>query len=445
MNELNRTWQECLKDIENNLNKPAFEAWFKNISPVAIEDNIFIISCPNDLTKNWVESRHVHLIKRAVAKTIGQTLEIKIISQKEGKQKEEPLGNEEIPAPEAFIEKGGFNPKYTFDSFIIGDCNRFAHAAAMAVAEKPFKTYNPLFIYGGVGLGKTHLLRAIGNYILKSSPKYKAKYITTEEFTNNFINAIRYKEMDSFQKKYRSNDILLVDDIQFIEGKVETQREFFHTFNSLFESGRQIVITSDRIPSKLSTLEERLTSRFEMGLITDIQPPDIETRIAILRKYREHQPISVPDDVIAFIASRIEANIRELEGALTRVIAFSSLIKNTIDLPLAKEVLREILPEKHGRKITPKMIQEEAARYFNISLSDLSSERRSHEIAYPRQIAIYLARELTDLSLLKIGELFGGKDHSTIIYAVKKIGESIKNDPDTYHHIQRITTSIKNR
>jgi chromosomal replication initiator protein len=339
-----------------------------------------------------------------------------------------------------------FKAKYTFDTFVIGAGNRFAHAAALAVSETPGVVYNPLFIYGGVGLGKTHLLHAVGQYVEDQDPSVRVRYVTCENFTNDFINSVRDNAPLDFQKRYRENDILLIDDIQFLEGKVETQEAFFHTFNALYEENKQIVITSDRHPKYIPTLENRLVSRFEWGLVTDIQPPDLETRIAILRKKAMMDKLDqVDDEVLTFIASKVSTNIRELEGALVRILAYASLYGRTVSVALAEEVLKDILLDAQYREIPIELIQHEICRYFGISKSDLVGSSRSKVFAYPRQIAMYLSRELTDESLPKIGRAFGGRDHSTVMHATNKISNLINSDRDVFNQIHEITYHVKSK
>jgi chromosomal replication initiator protein len=338
-----------------------------------------------------------------------------------------------------------FKAKYTFDTFVIGAGNRFAHAAALAVSETPGVVYNPLFIYGGVGLGKTHLLHAVGQYVEDQDPSMKVKYVTCENFTNDFINSVRDNAPLGFQKRYRENDVLLIDDIHFLEGKIETQEAFFHTFNALYEENKQIVITSDRHPKYIPTLEDRLVSRFEWGLVTDIQPPDLETRIAILRKKALMDQLEVDDEVLTFIASKVSTNIRELEGALVRILAYASLYGRTVSVDLSEEVLKDILPDAAYREIPVELIQHEVCRYFGISKSDLTGASRSKAFAYPRQIAMYLCRELTDESLPKIGRAFGGRDHSTVMHATAKIANLINSDRDVFSQIHELTYHIKSK
>jgi chromosomal replication initiator protein len=336
------------------------------------------------------------------------------------------------------------NPKYTFDSFVIGSSNRFAHAAALAVAEAPAQAYNPLFIYGSTGLGKTHLLQAIAQYTSEHAGSLTARYVTSETFMNDFINSLRDKRIEGFKQRYRNYDVLLIDDVQFFENKERIQEEFFHTFNSLYEAGSQIVISSDRPPREISTLEERLRSRFEWGLITDIQPPDLETRIAILRKKEKIDGIAVPDaEVLTFIAGRISTNIRELEGALTRVVAFSSLTGSPMTTDLAQFVLKDVFPQGELAEVTIKGIQDTVSDRFGLSLEELCGDKRSQNIVYPRQVAMYLSRELTDSSLPKIGKEFGGRDHTTVIHATSKIARLIKEDRSVYNLVQELTARIK--
>ncbi len=341
-----------------------------------------------------------------------------------------------------------FNPKYTFDSFVIGASNRFAHAAALAVAEAPGRAYNPLFIYGGVGLGKTHLFQAIGHYVHASYPHLKVKYVSTEQFTNDFINSIgdrNKSRIDGFRRSYRDNDVLLIDDVQFLKGKEGTQEEFFHTFNTLQHAGKQVVLSSDRPPKDIATLEDRLRSRFEMGLITDIQPPDLETRIAILKRKVDADNLDVDDEVLAFIADRVSSNIRELEGALIRIIAYSSLTRKPADIDVAQGVLKDIFPEKAVVPYLSPRSRRKSCRFYSISHAELVGNKRSQAIVYPRQIAMYLSRELTDMSLPSIGREFGGRDHTTVMHAQAKITKMMKAERDVYEQIRTLTNQIKQK
>ena len=351
-----------------------------------------------------------------------------------------PRNNNQVPEQ---VELTRLNPKYTFDTFVIGASNRFAHAAAVAVAEAPAKAYNPLFIYGDSGLGKTHLLHAIGHYARNLFPHVKVRYVNSEEFTNDFINSIRDDKAANFQRRYRDVDVLLIDDIQFLQGKVQTQEEFFHTFNTLHNANKQVVITSDVPPKLLSGFEARMRSRFEMGLLTDVQPPDLETRIAILRKKAIQERLSVPDDVLEFIASRISTNIRELEGALIRVTAFASLNRQPVDMSLAEIVLRDLIPDDASSQVTPATIMAQTAAYFGLTLDDLQGQSRSRVLVTARQIAMYLCRELTDLSLPKIGQQFGGRDHTTVMHADKKIRQLMAERRAIYNQVTELTNRIK--
>ena len=439
--ELVSVWNETLHIVQEQINTPTFETWFKNTSAVEMSSGSMSVAVPSVFAKEWLEGRHLKMLEAALMEVVGKKLSISLII---GSAPEE--NSPEINPRAAHKTKGApsfLNEKYTFDSFVIGSSNRFAHAAALAVAESPAKAYNPLFIYGGVGLGKTHLLQAIAGYAFTNHGHLKIKYVSTEKFTNDFINSIRDKQkIGGFQKSYRAIDVLLIDDIQFLEKKEATQEEFFHTFNTLYEHGKQIIISSDRPPRDISTLEDRLRSRFEWGLITDIQSPDLETRIAILKKRVACDGLRVGDDVLEYIASRIQSNIRELEGALIRVVAFSSLTNSSIDLESTKSVLKDIFPE-NNRPISLQKIQSEVCRYFNVSKVDLLGNRRSRSIVLPRQIAMYLTRELTDFSLPKIGDSFGGRDHTTVMHANSKIENLLSSKRETYNIVQELTNKIK--
>ena len=359
-----------------------------------------------------------------------------------------PDGGPRAQRPSATAPAGldpGLNPKYVFDSFVIGNSNRFAHAAAVAVAEAPARAYNPLFIYGESGLGKTHLLHAIGHYAARMFPNVKVRYVSTEEFTNEFINLVHSGRAEDFRRRYRDIDFLLIDDIQFLERAERTQEEFFHTFNTLHNASKQIVITSDRAPKKLTTLEDRLRTRFEWGLITDVQAPDLETRIAILRKKAWGERLQVPDVVLEFIASKVQTNIRELEGALIRVTAFASLNKQQVDLPLAELVLKDLISDEQGPQITAAIIMAATAEYFSVTMEELQGANRSRTLVNARQIAMYLCRELTELSLPRIGASFGGKDHTTVMHAVKKITNLMSERRATYTQVTELTARIKSR
>lgn len=464
--ELDVIWEKSLERIKSQLSSLAFNTWFKNTAPVAIHEGSFIISTPNKFTKEWIESRHLGLIAAALQETMGPAgadLRVLVTVRKEPAARSAVAAGEGPPLVELIAEgtdnrrpvapwrsplagsRGQFNPRYVFDTFVVGDGNRFANAASTAVAENPATAYNPLFIYGGAGLGKTHLLHAIGVYGSSLHPDMSVKYLTGETFTNEFIQSIMNKSPLPFQKKYRDVDLLLIDDIQFIINKEQTQEEFFHTFNTLYEAHKQIVISSDRPPKEMPTLEERLRSRFEWGLIVDIQPPNLETRIAILHKKAELAGIDISDEVIQFIAGKRQLNVRELEGALTRVAAFADLTNSDIDTALAKDILKEILPETKPKKITMRAVMSETAKYFGVSVADLTGNNRARFVVYPRQVAMYLARELTDHSLPKIGEDFGGRDHTTVMHSVSKISTSLKKDQEAKIQVQELMNRLKQK
>ena len=446
--ELDTIWTQSLDLIKNRLPALAFNTWFKNTEPVAIHEGSFVVSTPNRYAKEWIESRHVPMIKTALYEVMGKDMGVKITVRKESAAPPAPREADGAPAQErsaAPKKTAQFNPRYVFDNFVVGDGNQFAHAASIAVSENPAQAYNPLFIYGGAGLGKTHLLHAIGAYASTINPDMSIRYVTSETFTNEFIQSIMNKKNLAFQNKYRSADILLIDDIQFIIGKEQTQEEFFHTFNVLYEAHKQIVVSSDRPPKEMPTLEDRLRSRFEWGLIVDIQPPNLETRIAILQKKAELLGLEVGDDVVQYIAGRRQLNVRELEGALTRVAAFADLTNSDIDMALTKDILKEILPESRPKKITPLSIMRETAKYFGVSVADLTGNNRSRHISYPRQVSMYLVRELTDNSLPKIGDDFGGRDHTTVMHGISKISALLKKDKEAKTQVQEIINRINQK
>ena len=435
-------WSEVSSRLRGALNETTYRTWFNHVDGLALNDDEFVLSVPNEFTRDWIEGHFLGLIRAAIGDATGQERRVQLAVAEVG---EDTAVEVEVPRKES--PGAGLNPKYTFDSFVIGSSNRFAHAAALAVAEAPAQAYNPLFIYGGTGLGKTHLLQAIGAYVSDHAGGLTTRYVTSETFTNDFINSLRDKRIEGFKHRYRAYDVLLIDDIQFLEGKERIQEEFFHTFNSLYEAGRQIVISSDRPPKEIATLEDRLRSRFEWGLITDIQPPDLETRIAILRKKVTTDGIAVTDpEVLTFIAGRVTTNIRELEGALTRVVAFSSLTALPLDVELAEQVLRDLFPPSGDLPdVTIGRIQEAVCERFSLTVQELVSPRRSQAVAYPRQVAMYLSRELTDASLPKIGTEFGGRDHTTVMHANAKITRMIKEDRAVYNLVQDLTARIKHR
>lgn len=437
---LDSIWIDVLNLIKVELTEVSFNTWLKTIKPMQLTDDTIILAAPNEFTKGILEGRYLDLIKNAVSQITSNDYNVKFTI---------PGENIEIPDEDFSFdvldlnEKAQLNPKYTFDTFVIGNSNRFAHAASLAVAEAPAQAYNPLFIYGGVGLGKTHLMHAIGHYILSQSSDLKVVYVSSEKFTNELINSIRDDRNNEFRNKYRNVDILLVDDIQFIAGKESTQEEFFHTFNALHDANKQIIISSDRPPKEIPTLEDRLRSRFEWGLITDIQAPDLETRIAILKKKAKVENIDVPNDVMLYIATQIRSNIRELEGALIRVVAYSSLTNKKVNAELAEEALKDIISNDGYEEITVDLIKRIVSQEFNIKIEDFNSRKRTKAIAYPRQIAMYLTRELTDFSLPKIGDEFGGRDHTTVIHAYDKIENDMENSEEFTNKINNIMNKLK--
>ncbi|WP_186576859.1 chromosomal replication initiator protein DnaA [Aquibacillus kalidii] len=448
MENIHELWTNTLQSIQDKISKPSYDTWLKNTTADSIEEDTLIVSAPNEFARDWLESRYTDLISDALFEVTGSRLKTKfVIPEMEStiddvkppvKKTSNVKQNDNGETPKSML-----NSKYTFDTFVIGSGNRFAHAASLAVAEAPAKAYNPLFIYGGVGLGKTHLMHAIGHYVIDHNPGAKVVYLSSEKFTNEFINSIRDNKAVNFRNKYRSVDVLLIDDIQFLAGKEQTQEEFFHTFNTLHEESKQIVISSDRPPKEIPTLEDRLRSRFEWGLITDITPPDLETRIAILRKKAKAEGLDIPNEVMLYIANQIDTNIRELEGALIRVVAYSSLINKDVDASLAAEALKDIIPSSKPRVITINAIQEVVGDRYNVKLEEFVAKKRTKSIAFPRQIAMYLSRELTDFSLPKIGEEFGGRDHTTVIHAHEKISKMIGQDQSLHKEIEDIKERLK--
>lgn len=445
MEHLEQLWNNVLAKVEQKISKPSFETWLKSTKLLSHKGTNVTIAAPNSFARDWLENHYVHLITGILTELTGEDLLIKFVVQKD-----QGADDFELPAPKIQakaadhhdISPGMLNPKYTFDTFVIGSGNRFAHAASLAVAEAPAKAYNPFFIYGGVGLGKTHLMHAIGHYVLEHNPNAKVVYLSSEKFTNEFINSIRDNKAIDFRNKYRNVDVLLIDDIQFLAGKESTQEEFFHTFNTLHEESKQIVISSDRPPKEIPTLEDRLRSRFEWGLITDIAPPDLETRIAILRKKAKADELEIPNEVMLYIANQIDSNIRELEGALIRVVAYSSLVNEEVTPELAAAALKDIMPNTKPRMISILDIQNAVGEHYNIRLEDFSAKKRTKSIAFPRQVAMYLSRELTDFSLPKIGEEFGGRDHTTVIHAHEKIASMVKNDQILQQDIKQIRNML---
>lgn len=446
--QLKDIWEKTLNIIKSELTEVSFNTWIKSISPLSIDNNFIKFGVPNQFTKEILESRYKDLISNSleVITTKKYSPIFNISSEEAAEIENESLENRSKENASSNDEMHTMlNPKYKFDSFVIGNSNRFAHAACLAVAEAPAKAYNPLFIYGGVGLGKTHLMHAIGHYILQNNPKAKVVYVSSEKFTNELINSIKDDKNEDFRTKYRNVDVLLIDDVQFIGGKERTQEEFFHTFNTLHESNKQIILSSDRPPKEIPTLEDRLRSRFEWGLIADIQPPDFETRIAILKKKADVENLNIPNEVMVYIATKIKSNIRELEGALIRIVAFSSLTNKEVSVDLASEALKDIISNKQTRQVTVDLIQDIVANYYNLRIEDFKSARRTRNIAYPRQIAMYLCRKLTDMSLPKIGEEFGGRDHTTVIHAYEKISSGLKKDESLKNALNDLTKKINQK
>jgi chromosomal replication initiator protein len=442
---MKKLWLESLEILKRKISEQNISTWIKPIHPVSLVGNVLTIEVPNRFIKDWVKDNYKGAIEETLSQvgTLNYLIDIKINKKRNTKKANESTTSNAEPKKETLkIEiLPNINPKYTFDTFVSGTSNQFAHAAAMAVSKNPATTYNPLFIYGGVGLGKTHLINAIGNEIYKNNKSTKICYYSSEKFTNELINSLRHAKMNEFRNKFRSIDILLIDDIQFIAGKKSTQEEFFHTFNSLYESHKQIIVTSDKFPKEIPELEERLRSRFEWGLIADIQAPDTETKQAILNMKADQNNIRLPEDVIYFLANSISNNVRELEGYLIRIGAYSSLTSTPITVEMAKKILKDILIEGN-KEITIEKIQKKVADQFQIKVTELKSSKRLKNIVFPRQIAMYICRKLTNLSYPEIGSKFGGKDHSTIIHAVKKIDKLMAEDIQMKIMIEKIIDNL---
>jgi chromosomal replication initiator protein len=442
-------WTRCLTILSEKVNQNSFDMWLKPLKACGIKDNILEIEVPNKFFKDWIKENYQTLIREVLQQITEKSYSV-TFAMREGKEEAAEGKEPKTKAPEKpplktakpAIKEDGLNSGYTFDAFVVGSCNQFAHAAALAVANLPAKNYNPLFIYGGVGLGKTHLVNAIGNQIIRNDPTAKVSYLSSEKFTNELINSLRYEKMTDFRNKYRTKDALLVDDIQFLGGKERTQEEFFHTFNALYDSNKQIIITSDKLPKDIPGLEERLRSRISWGLIADIQPPDIETKVAILCKKAEVYNISLPNDVGLFLAGQLGSNIRELEGSLTRLRAYCSLTGNEISISMVKEILRDILSDRQ-KAITIENIQKTVAHHYNIKITDLKSARKLKIYSFPRQIAMYLCRTMTKSSFPEIGTKFGGKDHSTVIHAVRQIEKKVNEDRETKNIIETIRNDLQ--
>ncbi len=446
-------WKKVLNRLPDKISTQNIKTWIEPIKPVNMDKSILKIEVPNKFIKDWIKDNYRQIICETIFEITGEKIKLDIdINKTIKKQSEtetitlavdlpEKIEKSKKETPKEEMEFSNLNPSYTFESFVSGPSNQFAHAAALAVSNNPATTYNPLFIYGGVGLGKTHIIHAIGNEILKNKSSIRVCYYSSEKFTNELINSLRHAKMDDFRNKFRSIDILLIDDIQFIAGKKSTQEEFFHTFNALYESHKQIVVTSDKFPKEIPDLEERLRSRFEWGLIADIQSPDTETKQAILKMKADQNKIDLPEDVSYFLANSITSNVRELEGYLIRVGAYASLTSTPINLDMAKNILKDIIVE-NSREITIEKIQKTVAEHFQIKTSELKSSKRLKNLVFPRQIAMFICRKMTDLSYPEIGVKFGGKDHSTIIHAIKKIEKKIDEDMHTRMMIEKLMEKL---
>jgi chromosomal replication initiator protein len=437
-------WDEVLARIDTKVNRHSFYTWFKPTAYVADQGGSIVVRVPNVLFRDWLTKHYSSVLNEALGELGRAGASIAFVTEGQPAPPQPPqpvidpvappnldeVGSSEVDAALAPITApASLNPRYTFETFIVGSSNQFAHAASRAVAEAPSRSYNPLFVYGGVGLGKTHLMHAVGRYVLQHNPSFRLTYISSERFMNEMINAVRYDRILDFRERYRSVDVLLVDDIQFLAGKEGTQTEFFHTFNALYDAQKQIVLSRDCPPHEIPQLEERLRSRFEWGLIADIQPPDLETKVAILKKKAEADGIPLPDNVAIYIAGKIKSNIRELEGSLTRLVAYASLTNSAISLPLAQDVLKSILNHDE-RAVTIEIIQKFVADYYQQKVIDLKSRNNSKSVAIPRQVAMYLCKQLTHSSLPEIGRSFGGKHHSTVIHSIRKIEDLRKRDGD---------------
>ena len=436
-------WTDILSQVETKINRHSFYTWFKPTTFLRETGQELTVRVPNGLFRDWLTKHYDGVIGEAVTELDRDGIRILFVTDAEAvtAPKAAPLPPSPDPTALPATPPRGLSSRYTFDTFVVGSSNQFAHAASQAVAEAPSRSYNPLFLYGGVGLGKTHLMHAIGHYLMKHAPALKLTYISSERFMNEMINAVRYDRVLEFRERYRSMDVLLVDDIQFLAGKEGTQTEFFHTFNSLHDAQKQIVISSDCPPNEIPSLEERLRSRFEWGLIADIQPPDLETKVAILKKKAEAEAIPLPNDVALYIAGRIKSNIRELEGSLIRLIAYASLTGAEISLPLAQDVLRDIL-DHDDQPVTIEMIQKFVANYYHLKIVDLKSRNNSKTVTLPRQIAMYLSKSLTSTSLPQIGKSFGGKHHSTVIHSIRKVENQCKRDRDFHTLINSFLQSF---
>lgn len=445
MNDLNTIWQVTLKKLETRLQKVIFETFITRLTPVNLYDDTLILNSSDPVLQKFIQENYSKTIRDSIREATGLSLQVEIIAPMAGSEDEPDLfeTTETNEMSSLDMPYNAMNPKYTFERFVKGKSNEFAHAASLRVAEAPGTTYNPFFIYGGVGLGKTHLMHAIGNHIYKNNPMARIVYIPFEHFLNEFIAAIRNDTTREFRERYRNVDLLLIDDIQFISKKEETQTEFFHTFNALYNAKKQIVIACDRPPKEIPALEERIRTRFEWGMITDIQPPDLETRVAILQAKAKEEFMNVSDDVLYFIATNIKSNIRELEGALLRVNARSLLMRQTVNIDFVNETLKDTISTQKIKVITIDLIQEVVAHQYSITISDLKAKTRAQNIAFPRQVAMYLSRSMTDTSLKKIGDAFGGRDHATVLHAIEKIDEMRSTDTKLDRFIKEMIQQIE--
>jgi chromosomal replication initiator protein len=456
--DITTIWSQVLDIVRDELNTPSFKTWFEHTAPIEItDDGTFVVGVQNDFARAWLEDRYSQRLSAALEQVTGVDLRVRIVVDRDATSGETflpevPVISGETVGPVMESPTGGvvaaaseFDPKYTFDLFVVGESNSFARNAALAVAEQPGMKYNPLFLWGGPGLGKTHLLQAIGHYVTENFPHKKVIFVTSEQFTDDFVNSLRAKRVDGFKQKYRSADVLLIDDIQFLESKEGIQEQFFNTFNELQRRGKAIVLASDRPPKDID-MEERYQSRFAMGLPADIQPPNFETRLAILKQFAESQNITVQQDVLTYIAEIASPNIREMEGAMIRIGAYMDLSNRPVaDLPMVRDVVKDIFPERSARPISVATIQREVERLFGVSHSDLIGSKRSQAIVYPRQVAMYLSRELTDLSLPKIGAEFGGRDHTTVMHAQAKIQKLMGEQREVWNQLQQLSNTIKQK
>ena len=439
-----KIWTKTTKQIRTLLNTETYNLWFSSVQPVSLNQSSITLEVPNEFSEVWLKDNYLELLQDALAQASGRKLNIKFKVAAGGNgaaaAPTKPAKGRKPAARKATDGDLMFNPRNTFETFVVGNNNSFAHAAAMAVAQQPGKAYNPLFLYGGTGLGKTHLLHAIGQHVVGSKKAAKVSYVSSEKFTNEYIAAIQENQLVKFRKKYRQTDVLLIDDIQFLAGKERIQEEFFHTFNALHEAHKQLVLTCDRPASEIQNLEKRLVSRFEWGLVTDLQPPDVETRLAILRNKVKSMGVEIPEDVLTFLANRIRTNIRRLEGALIRVASYAHLTGKELTNDVVENLLREILQEEGRHTITMEVIQKKVTEKFDLRMADMTSKRRPENIAFPRQIAMYLSRQLTEHSLSAIGEAFGGRDHGTVLHACRLVKDRMEIDANvrqTVHYLEK--------